>query len=249
MKPRLFTLTLVLALAGSPLVAQPSDAAKEAIDGLKGAFKEKIPTDITHFVGKCAEVWEEADDKQKGEIQKLAKRGLKNRDRDVRVAFVEATTKMKGGKKDKWGTKSNDLFAALLKFKPTQKDIDFMDRVVRGVGVIANKKGVPILTKLLKYKDYSIVAAAGEALGGYKDADIKIKKEAVKEILKIYGSIANQAREPRNTTAQKRLRIIQKSMELGLKTLTGQNIVGAFNWQRWWNNTGKKARTWETAGN
>ena len=249
MKSRLFTLTLAFTLAAASLAAQDTEAAKEAIDGLKGAFKEKVPTDISHFANKCAETWGESDDKQKTGILKLVKRGLKNRDRDVRVSFVAAVTKMKGGKKDKWGAKSTDLLAAILKFKPTTKDLDYMDRVVRAIGAIANKKGVPILTKLLKYKEYAIVAASGEALGGYKDADLKIKKEAVKEILKIYGSIANQAREPRNVTAQRRLRIIQKSMEIGLKTLTGQNVVGAMNWQRWWNNTGKKARTWETAGN
>lgn len=249
MKTRLFAFTLVLSLAAASLTAQSSEAAKEAIAGLKGAFKEKIPTDISHFSNKCAELWGESDDKQKTEMQKLVKRGLRNPDRDVRVSSVAAIIKMKGGKKDKWGAKATDLLAAVLKLKPTQKDIDYMDRIVRAIGSIANKKGVPILTKLLKYKNYDIVAAAGEALGGYKDSDLKIKKEAVKEILKIYGSIANQAREPRNTTAQRRLRTIQKSMEMTLKTLTGQNIVGAYRWQQWWNNTGKKARSWETAGN
>lgn len=249
MKTRFFVLALVLSLCAAPAVAQPNEAAKEAIDGLKAAFKEKIPDEIVACANKSAEVFAEADDKQKNAILKLVKKGLKNRDRDVRVAFVEAASKMKGGKKDKWGTKSTDLLAAVLKLKPTEKDIDYMDKVVRAIGLLANKKGVPILTKLLKYKNYDIVAACGEALGGYKDSDIKIRKEIVKEILKTYGSVANQAREPRNTTAQRRLRTIEKSMEMGLKTLTGQNVVGAMNWQRWWNNTGKKAKSWDTAGN
>lgn len=245
MRTRILTICAALTLIVTALPAQ-NEAADEAIDGLKTAFKEKIPSDIKLFLGKCVESWEGADDKRKGAIQKLVKKGLANKEREVVVASIEAASKMKGGKKDKWGAKSTSLLAAMTKNKKVTKDLDLFDKVCRGIGALANKKGIPVLTKLLKYKDFEIVAAAAESLAGYKDYAVKDKKEMVSEILKMYTSIANQARDRRNVVAQRRLAKIEKSMEMGLKTLTGQSIVGAANWQQWWNNTGKKAKSWSS---
>ena len=246
MKNPLPFLLLGLSLLALSAPAQ-SEAADEAMDGLKKAFKEKYPDDQIAFAGKFVECWGDADDKQRAAIQKLCKRGLKSKDRDVRVAFVESVSKQTGGKKDKWGTKSTDLLAGILKQKSTEKDLDFMDKVVAGIGTLANKKGVGILTNLLKYKEYAIVAAAARALANYRDAPIKSKKLIFEEVNKIYGGLENSARDPRNATARRRLGVVQSSMELCLDTITGKKIDGAMNYQRWWNNEGKKAKSWGPA--
>jgi len=31
---------------------------------------------------------------------------------------------------------------------------------------------------------------------------------------------------------------------MSLKALTGQKVFGANAWRKWWNNTGKKAKSW-----
>jgi len=243
MTTRILTTCAVLALLLGALPAQ-NEAAAEAISGLKAAFKEKIPDEIKTFLDRSAEAFNDADDKQKNEILKLAKKGIKNREREVRAHTVVTLGKLKGGKKDKWGSKSTGLLAGMVKDKRVQKDLDMFDKVCRAIGAVGNKKGIPVLTKLLKYKEFAIVAAAAESLAGYKDYAVKDKKDIVSEILKMYTSVASQARDPKNATARRRLGIIEKSMEMSLKALTGQKVFGANAWRKWWNNTGKKAKSW-----
>ncbi|MAG55327.1 MAG: hypothetical protein CMJ83_03465 [Planctomycetes bacterium] len=228
-----------------PICAAQDEAVAEAMAGLKAGQKGRISADQIHFIKLLGEKWESADEKQKKAIHSLAKKNLKSRDKDVRQTTVEALPKMKGGKKDKWGDSATKLLVPLIKLKTTENDVTYFGIVLDSIGLIGHKRGIQPLTKLLKYKDFDVVAAAGLALRHYKDSDIKQKKEIVKEILKMYSSIDGQARDPRNTTAQRRYAKITKPFETSLKALTGvKDITNAPNWQRWWNNTGKKAKSW-----
>ena len=51
-------------------------------------------------------------------------------------------------------------------------------------------------------------------------------------------------KDPRDTAAKEKLAKTQNAFEGTLKTLTGQNQSGANNWQKWWNDAGKKAKSW-----
>lgn len=243
-KTYLIPLTLLCSLFIASGLSAQSEGMTEALDGIKGAYKAKDTNDKVHFTNLIVERWSEADDKQRKSAQGYMKKGLKSRAAEVREASVDALAKMTGGKKDKWSVASTRLLIPEIKKKTTEGNIAYFSRVLLAIGDIAHPKGVAPLTKLLKYKNYDIVAVSADSLGKFRNADIKVKKDIVSEILKIYMSLEGQARDPRNNVAKDRLQKIKRPCDNALKALTGQSFTSAGEWQSWWNKVGKKAKSW-----
>jgi hypothetical protein len=238
----LFAVTVCL-----PVASAQDDAVAEAISGLKEAQKQKIPGDQKHFIAKTVEKWEDADDKQKKEILDLAKKNLRTKEADVKLETVRALALMKGGDRERWSDTASKILIDEQKQKSTEDDLTYHMEVVKALGQIAHKRGIPVLTKLLRYKDYDVVGASAAALGYYKAEDTAAKKDIVKEILKLYSTMEVQAQDVRDPIARERLAKVAPRAEEALRALTGKaDISGAENWQSWWNNEGKKAKDWSS---
>jgi len=91
-----------------------------------------------------------------------------------------------------------------------------------------------------------IRAAAGEALGNYKDTDLKVRREIVKQMLRAWGSLQSLATTLPNTdpnapidsgpeNARKTLRAVEGKWNATLSSLTGLSMTQFADWQRWLN--------------
>lgn len=247
----LLTFALVLlGAAGVPAQEKepdtPSADVAEAIDGLKTALKEKIDADQIHFAKILGDKWPEADKKQRKAVHKLIKRNLRSKNPEILETTVDAISMMTGGKKNKWAEESAKILEGETKKKTTEKNLTYFGQVVVGVGKLGSKRGRKMLTKLLNYKEFDIIASAAAGLAYYKDAELEVRREVVGEMLKIYTSAESAARDGRDNTAVRKHDTIKPAMESSLKALTGQQLDGALQWQSWWNKVGKRGKTWES---
>ena len=240
-------MVLVLTLAA---FAQVSDADKsaatEALTGLRTAVKDKVDTDIEHFVKLVAEKWPATDAAQRKEVHTMLPRCFASKIAKTRSATVEAAAKMGGGEKDKDADITAKLLADEAAKKSTAEDLTYHGQVLVALGKLHSSKQITVLTKMLGYKDWEVRSSAAEALGYYKDANLQSRKESVDAMLKIYNSAWSAANDPRDTTAKNNLAKIKNAMEGSLKMLTSvkTGVEGAPAWQKWWNDSGKKATEW-----
>ncbi len=218
--------------------AADATAIDEAIAGLRQGLAEKSDVDIAAFAKKLGEKFKAASEKQVPEILKLLRQAVQSRNPSVRETTLEAlvATESEGAAK---------ILLAEIDRKPVKDDPPVRESLIRGLGRLHQAVALEPLLKLLKDKDNLIIAGAAEALSHYKDAKIDAKKQIVEEILKIYAPIESKVnKDPRDTTAREKLKATQNAFEGSLKALTAQSLSGAFNWQKWWNDTGKKAKSW-----
>jgi len=98
-----------------------------------------------------------------------------------------------------------------------------------------------ILDTALRDPEDQIMAKAGEALGNYEKADIKVRREIVKKLLKRFVEIHNQSRtesldDPVAETRKRTYAAIADPWNTTLAKLSGQAFRSPQDWERWWNN-------------
>jgi hypothetical protein len=234
MSAAILALLLALPLA---VTSVPVDEIDDGIASLEKAIKEKAKPDIKHYLTLLADKYASAKPEQKKNILRLDGLVLNNADQELKDAAVEAVART-----DAAGVA---LLVKELDKKPTEDNMAYMAAVIKAIGRLKDPKaGQDRLLKLLKHKSIDVVAFATEALANYKEAPMEAKKEIFDDILKIYASIASAANEPRDSTAKAKLTKLQPAADETLRNLTGQSLKGAIDWQKWWNDTGKKAAKW-----
>jgi HEAT repeat protein len=232
---------LTLLLAFSPIVAPfAGDEIDEAIASLEKALKEKSKPDIKHFVSALGEKFASAKPPQQKEILRLDGVVLGLPEQELKDAAVEAV-----GRTNAEGV---PLLIKELDKKTTEENPGYQANVIKAIGRLKDPKaGLDRLLKLLKNKSIDVVATATDALANYKDAPFETKKNIFDEIIKIYSSVhsaANSSSGQRDTTAKNKLTRLGPSADETLRNLTGQQVKGAPEWLKWWNDTGKKATKW-----
>ncbi|HYC77955.1 MAG TPA: hypothetical protein VEI02_10040 [Planctomycetota bacterium] len=229
-----FTLFAFLAFAAAPAFADEMD---DALKGLEKAIKEKSKADIRHFSGIVGDRFAQAKEDQKKNALKLVKQGLSHADSEAKEACLESLSKMDG--------RAFDVLAP--EFDKAKDSVEYQLKVVGAIGALKDvKNGLPFLRKLLNYKTVEVTAKAIDALGGYKDADLATKKDLVGDLVKLFSSVTSAAEKPKAQTSDKvKLEKTREPFQQTLTLLTGvQNVTGADQWQKWWNETGKKADKW-----
>lgn len=98
-----------------------------------------------------------------------------------------------------------------------------------------------ILDTALRDPEDQIMAKAGEALANYEKADIKVRREIVKKLLKRFVEIHNQSRtesldDPVAQTRQRTYAAISDPWNTTLAKLSGQSFRSPQDWEKWWNN-------------
>jgi HEAT repeat protein len=231
----LITLMVVLPLT-TPIL--PADEIDDAIASLEKALKEKGKADIKHFVALLGDKFASAKPEQQKNILRLDGLVLNQSDQELKDAAVEAIAKTGDAKGVPLLTKEMDK-------KTTEDNSGYFATCIKALGRLKDPKaGLDRLMKLLKHKTIDVVATATEALANYKDAAFETKKSIVDDLLKIYGSIASAANDPRDSTAKAKLTRLQPAADETLRNLTGQQFKSHPDWLKWWNDSGKKATKW-----
>jgi HEAT repeat protein len=214
------------------------DEVDEAIESLEKAIKEKSTADIKHFTALLGEKFSAAKPEQQKAILKLADRVLARPDQEVKDAALEAIAKM--------DARASSIVLKEMDKKATEDNEAHYANCIKTLGRLKDPKaGLDRLLKLLKNKSIDVAATSAGALAEYKEAPLELRKSIVEDLLKMYGSISSAANNPRDSTAQAKLKRFQPSADQTLRSLTGQQLEGHQNWQKWWNDTGKKATKWE----
>jgi hypothetical protein len=130
--------------------------------------------------------------------------------------------------------------------KSHDADLALQRTLIKELGQSKSKDARKPLIKLLKNHQAQIQAAAAEALGEFDEDELKVRKEAFEELLKLMMSVKGQVDSDYNdTTARDRWDVISAPIITSLKRLSGheENDPGA--WQRWWNKN--KKTDWDEA--
>ncbi len=156
------------------------------------------------------------------------------------------------GKAGKNGAKA--LHAAYTKkYFPMKKEWTHMRaNLLLNLGKIADPGMVKFLCDRAgrSFED-EVLAAAGDALGSYKDSDQKVRKEIAKAlIIKLGGleaSLANNTinipGRPQNfsgANVKRTIEVIGPTWNATLTSLTGHSLASGSSWTRWWNKNKRK---------
>lgn len=108
-----------------------------------------------------------------------------------------------------------------------------------------------ILDTALRDPEDQIMAKAGEALSHYEKADLKVRRDIVKRLLKRFVEIHNQSRtesldDPVAETRKRTYAAISDPWNTTLAKLSGQAFRSPQDWEKWWNN--HKDENWDAKG-
>lgn len=97
-----------------------------------------------------------------------------------------------------------------------------------------------ILDTATRDPEDQIMAKAGGALANYEKADIKVRREIVKKLLKRFVEIHNQSRtesldDPVAQSRQRTYAAIADPWNTTLAKLSGQAFRSPQDWEKWWN--------------
>ena len=116
--------------------------------------------------------------------------------------------------------------------------------LVEGLGEQDDPAMVPELLKWLKPEKplgihAEVVAGAARALVHYREADAKLRKLAVGELVAVYVDLdgktrAERAKERPNPDVETAFQQIETPILLTLRTLSGENLERAEDWAKWW---------------
>lgn len=105
-----------------------------------------------------------------------------------------------------------------------------------------------ILDIALRDPEDQIIAAAGQALGNYEKAELNVRRDVVKKLVKRFNEIHDASRsdsldDPVAQTKQRTYAAISDPWNTSLGKLTGQAFRTPQDWQRWWNKS--KDENWD----
>ena len=252
---KLFPLCLGLLLATA--------AAQKAAAPAPPPIDPALPEQCKELKSLVAEPKMTADFQAISLVQKLAKdpdqRNPKDKER-LAKAFgdVFTTGKVRPADKDVLYRETGD---ALAKFEAdgakelakALAEVRFKDstnlraHLILALGRTKDEKQVDwLLDETTRSPHDEIRAAAGEALGNYKDLDIKGRREIVKQILREWGSLHSSATtaaptdpnlpiDPGPENARRTLRAVEGKWNATLAALTGLSMTQFADWQRWLN--------------
>lgn len=113
--------------------------------------------------------------------------------------------------------------------------------LVRSLGKTKSLDAVKPLSDLLKHKDAELQAAGAQALGQFREADEKLRKQVFEDLLKTM--MTQKGEVDADTTDQeaaRRYSVIVPPIIGSLQLLTGESITDPVEWQRWWNKNKKE---------
>lgn len=250
--PAVLSALLALGLGPTALCAQGEPPVDPALPGqlkeLKDMLKDKDMTEDFRAISLMQKLREGLDQRNPKDKTKLAK-GLgevfqtgKVREGNRDIVYREAA--------DSLGALGEDGAAELAKavtHKRFKDNIALQAHLTLALGKTEDPKQIDwLLDTMSRSPEDELRAAAGEALGSYGKADIKLKRDIVKEMVRAWGSLDSLASTPVQTdpnapvdfgpqNARKTLRACEARWNATLAKLTGVSHSTFADWQRWLN--------------
>lgn len=140
------------------------------------------------------------------------------------------------------GPESAPVLMKWIGHKDHRKDLPLQGKLITSLGKTRDEEGRKLLIKLLVDKSPAVIAASAEALGEFTEADQKVRKENVEELIKsalmpakglIDVQSPNQADKDKWDT-------ISAPIITSLQRLTKHQETDPQKWQAWWNDSKKK---------
>ena len=139
------------------------------------------------------------------------------------------------------GPESTKTLEGWIDDKRLKKDVALVGRLILSLGKTKDPAATRKLIKLLEHPEPPLVSAAAQALGEFKEADLKVRKDAFESMLKVLmSSFNNKEGNPNDLVAKERYDIIGSPIITSLKALSGHDEREPAAWQTWWNNNKNK---------
>ncbi|WP_145066695.1 HEAT repeat domain-containing protein [Engelhardtia mirabilis] len=206
---------------------EQDEAAVGLVDSLLQEFPESGPKDRESIVDGIADAV-------------TVKRLLDDEDQPRDTLQIAAATAL-----GRMGPESGPALIKLVDHKALRETLRAHGAVLKSLGRVHPEKGVKPLIEMLDHKDEELVAAASVGLAGYVEADQKVRKDIVENLLKTIiplkdalanGEDASSAYEE----ARERFDAISAAVRDTLQVLTGHDEREFYAWRDWWNDNKKK---------
>jgi HEAT repeat protein len=140
------------------------------------------------------------------------------------------------------GPESAPVLIKWIGHKDHKKDLALQAKLITSLGKTRDEAGRKVLIKLLVDKSPAVQAAAAEALGEYSEADQKVRKECVQDLITMALMPAKgliDVQTP-NQADRERWDTISAPIITSLQRLTRHTETDPQKWQAWWNDNKKK---------
>lgn len=140
------------------------------------------------------------------------------------------------------GPESAPVLIKWIGQKDHRKDLVLQAKLITSLGKTKDEDGRKTLIKLLVDKSPAVQAATAEALGEFAEADQKVRKECVDEMIRNALMPAKGAIDVQtpNQADKDRWDTISAPIITSLQRLTKHNETDPQKWQTWWNDNKKK---------
>ncbi len=119
--------------------------------------------------------------------------------------------------------------------KKHRENLVLQRELIHSLGKTKDTGAIKTLTKLLNYKEDSVIAWAGEALANFRTAPEKTRKKIFEELLKVL-TTAKTLRDSNgnDVLARKRYDTIGTPFMASLAALSGERLSSPEEWTAWW---------------
>jgi hypothetical protein len=197
--------------------------AVQVIDNLLGEFPKCGPKDrgsIAKGLGQCFE-----------EKRQELSEGVP--DNQLYMAAAVALGEMGGD--------ATEVLSKYIGHKRHDKNLSLQRTLILSLGKTKDVDGVKTLQKLLNDKENLIISAAAEALGEFKEAPQKVRKEIFNELLKLLVTTkALKEQDINDIQSREKYDVIAAPITTSLQLLSGHDERKPEEWQHWWNKNKKE---------
>jgi len=218
------------------------DSTAETLKELKSAYKAKDSATAVRLFDQLTSAFAGLPPKEQEEVVKVVESAFGTRrdeGKDVDQLFIGAAASLA-----QMGPAGGRAVLRAIAQKHVQARPAVLASLVEGLGEQDDPAMVPELLKWLKPDKplgihAEVVAGAARALVHYREADAKLRKLAVGELVAVYVDLdgktrAERAKERPNPDVETAFQQIETPILLTLRSLSGENLERAEDWSRWW---------------
>ena len=247
--------------APAPATPPADAAAKDAaaaqyMKDLKGQLSKIADADAKAAIKKLVEYWKDKDvtDATKKDIPDLLQHfGMQ----DKTLVAIDAIDGLAecgapppaAGSKDVAAAPGAAPGLAILEksLKAKEPSVDIYGSCLRALGKLADQKGAAVKTlqDLMNFKLDDVVGKAALALGGYKDAPGKLRRDLLETIIQKTEGTCSQAKDAKYAGQVRKWNIISANVMNGINALSGQKFKDVQEARKWFNDH-KKDKSWDT---
>jgi hypothetical protein len=250
------------AAPGAPQTPPAADpAAKDAaaaqyLKDLKPLLPKMADADAKAAIKKLVELWKDKDvtDATKKEIPDLLQHFGTQDKTLVAIDAIDGLGECgapppAAGSKDVVAAPGAAPVLAILDkaLKAKEPSVDIYGSCLRALKKLADQKGAALKTlqDLMNYKLDDVVGKAADALGGYKDAPGKLRRDLLETVIQKTEGTCAQAKDAKNAGQVRKWNIISANVMNSINALSGQKFKDVQEARKWFNDH-KKDKSWDT---